>query len=185
MSRISIIAFLFVALLAHGPSAVASDKKPTWRLSDVTRMIANGETGTALEAVESNLKTKPNDPQWRFLQGTLLAQSDRREEAIAVFTLLAEDFPNLPEPHNNLAALQAANGQTSLARASLEAAVRADPNYSIAHENLADVHLRLSLEAYQRALAAGGDAKAISPRIKQLQQLIEDPRRSVTEPTPR
>ena len=185
MSRINIITLLLVASFAQAPWAVASDQKPTWRYSDVTSMIAKGETRTALEAVESNLKIKPNDPQWRFVQGMLLAQSERRAEAIAVFTSLTEDFPNLPEPHNNLAALQAANGQTNLARASLEAAVRADPNYGMAHENLADVHLRLSLEAYQRALAAGGDEKVLGPRIKQLQQLIEDPRRSAAEPTPR
>jgi Flp pilus assembly protein TadD len=186
MARTSIIALAVVASFAYAPlAALASDTKPALRFSEVTHLIAKGELRAALEAVESTLKSKPSDPQWRFLQGALLAQSERRAEAIAVFTSLTEDFPNLPEPHNNLAALQAANGHTDLARASLEAAVRADPSYGMAHENLADVHLRLSLDAYQRAVAAGGDVKVLGPRIKQLQQLIEDPRQNVAGTTQR
>lgn len=186
MARTSIIALVAVASFACFPlTSVASDTKPTLRFSEVTHLIAKGELRTALEAVESTLKSKPSDPQWRFLHGTLLAQSERRAEAIAVFTSLTDDFPNLPEPHNNLAALLAANGHTDLARASLEAAVRADPSYGMAHENLAEVHLRLSLDAYQRAVAAGGDLKVLGPRIKQLQQLIDDPKQKVAGSTQR
>jgi tetratricopeptide (TPR) repeat protein len=170
---------LTVSMMCCPAASFALEEKPGLRFSEITHLASSGKTQEALEAVESSLKAKPRDPQLRFLQGLLLTQSDRQSEAIAVFTALTEEFPNLPEPYNNLAALQAANGQTGQARVSLEAAVRADPNYSVAHENLADVHLRLSLEAYQRALAVGGDGRLLVPKIKQLQQLIEDPKRTV------
>lgn len=186
MMHSHIAALLITASMAYLPaSSLALDEKPAVRFSEVSNLAAKGKTQEALVAVESSLMTKPRDPQWRFLQGLLLAQSDRRSEAILVFTSLTEEFPNLPEPYNNLAALQAANGQTGQARVSLEAAVRADPNYAVAHENLADVHLRLSLEAYQRAVAAGGDSKALGQKIKQLQQLIEHPKQTTDGLPPR
>lgn len=179
MMHSHIAALLFAASMVCLPAAsLALDEKPALRFSEATNLAARGKVQEALDVVESNLKTKPRDPQWRFLQGLLLAQSDRRSEALSVFTSLTEEFPNLPEPYNNLAALQAANGQTDQARVSLEAAVLADSNYAVAYENLADVHLRLSLEAYQRAVAAGGDSKVLGRKIKQLQQLIEDPKQS-------
>ncbi len=186
MTRTDIAALLFATLALGLPAAsLAVDEKPALRFSEVTALAAKGKTQEALDAVEFNLKFKPRDPQWRFLHGMLLAQSERQSEAMAVFTALTEDFPNLPEPHNNLAVLQAANGQTGQARVSLEAAVRADPNYGVAHENLADVHLRLSLEAYQRALAAGGDAVLLGHKIKLLQQLIDNSSVVTSLPTKR
>lgn len=139
-------------------------------------MAASGQIAAALAAVEQALKTRARDPQWRFLQGLLLAQSERQEDAIAVFTALTEDFPDLPEPYNNLAVLQAATGKLALARNSLEAAVRADPAYGVAHENLGDIQLRLAIEAYQRAASTGGDRAAIERKLKEMRLLVSPPR---------
>ncbi len=123
-------------------------------------------------AVNTALQTRPQDAQWRFLKGTVLTKIGRANEAILVFTALTEDYPNLPEPHNNLAVLQAANGQIGQARVSLEAAIRADPKYAVAHENLGDVQLRLALQAYQNAAAAGGDISQLSKKMKPLQLML-------------
>ena len=92
---------------------------------------------------------------------------------MAVFTALTEDLPSLPEPHNNLAVLQAANGQTRQARVSLEAAIRADPEYAVAHENLGDVHMRLALESYRNAATSGGDPDALAKKMKPLQLILD------------
>ena len=92
---------------------------------------------------------------------------------MAVFTALTEDLPNLPEPHNNLAVLQAANGQTGQARVSLEAAIRADPKYAVAHENLGDVHMRLALESYRNAVSSGADPSALAKKMKPLQLILD------------
>lgn len=163
----------------------AADEKPApGSFSTASRLADAGRTDQALRIVETALKTRPRDPQWRFLQGRILSQSQRRGEAISVFTALTEDFPNLPEPHNNLAVLLAAEGQPAQARASLEAALRADPAYGVAHENLGDVHLRLSLQSYQRALAAGGDAAALHRKINQLQKLIDATEAAAPQPRP-
>jgi tetratricopeptide (TPR) repeat protein len=141
--------------------------------SRTVQLVEAGEIDKALSAIEEALKKRPLDPQWRFLKGRALTQSGRSPEAMAVFVSLTEDLPNLPEPHNNLAVLQAANGQTGQARLSLEAAIRADPNYAVAHENLGDVQLRLALESYRNALSAGGDPAALAKKMKPLQLMLD------------
>ncbi|HEY9025308.1 MAG TPA: tetratricopeptide repeat protein, partial [Burkholderiaceae bacterium] len=62
-----------------------------------------------------------------------------------------DDYPDLPEPYNNLAALYAANGDYGRARVTLEQAVRANPGYAIAHENLGDVYAALASQSYAKA----------------------------------
>jgi tetratricopeptide (TPR) repeat protein len=141
--------------------------------SSTVKLVETGQTDRALAAIEEALKTRPLDPQWRFLKGTALTQGGRSLEAMAVFTALTEDLPNLPEPHNNLAVLQAANGQTGQARVSLEAAIRADPKYAVAHENLGDVHMRLALESYRNAASSGGDPIALAKKMKPLQLILD------------
>jgi tetratricopeptide (TPR) repeat protein len=141
--------------------------------SNTVKLVEAGQTDRALSAIDEALKTRPLDPQWRFLKGTALTQSGRSLQAMAVFTALTEDLPNLPEPHNNLAVLQAANGQMGQARVSLEAAIRADPKYAVAHENLGDVHLRLALESYRNAVSSGGDPGVLAKKMKPLQLILD------------
>jgi tetratricopeptide (TPR) repeat protein len=99
----------------------------------------------------------------RFLRAVVLSESKRTAEAIDALTRMTEDFPELPEPYNNLAVLQAAQGQVDRARELLETALRHDPTYLTAHENLGDIHVRLALRAYERA-APGGRADATLQR---------------------
>ena len=170
--------FLTLAALccSTGMAQVAEKNTPPAAppsFSNTVKLVEAGQTDRALTAIEEALKTRPLDPQWRFLKGTALTQGGRSLEAMAVFTALTEDLPNLPEPHNNLAVLQAANGQTGQARVSLEAAIRADPKYAVAHENLGDVHLRLALESYRNAVASGGDPSALAKKMKPLQLILD------------
>ena len=59
-----------------------------------------------------------------------------------------QDYPELAEPHNNLAAIYAAAGEYGKARAELEEAIRLNPRYAPAHENLGDVHALLAGQSY-------------------------------------
>jgi tetratricopeptide (TPR) repeat protein len=88
----------------------------------------------------------------RFLKGVILTEQNRQADAIAVFSKLTEDYPDLPEPYNNLAVLYAGSGQYDKARAALENAIRTNPSYATAYENLGDIHARLASQAYDKAL---------------------------------
>jgi tetratricopeptide (TPR) repeat protein len=106
----------------------------------------------ALEKVETFLKTQPRDPQGRFLKGLILTEQKRVPEAIQMFTGLTEDYPELPEPYNNLAVLYASQGNFDKAKSALELAIHTHPSYATAHENLGDVYAQLASRAYDRAL---------------------------------
>jgi tetratricopeptide (TPR) repeat protein len=102
--------------------------------------------------VEVFLRAQPKDPQGRFLKGLLLTEQKRVPEAIQVFTGLTEDFPELPEPYNNLAVLYASQGNYDKAKSALELAIHTHPSYATAHENLGDIYAQLASRAYDRAL---------------------------------
>ena len=106
----------------------------------------------AMKSVEAALAKTPNDPQLRFRKGVLLAEQKRSAEAIAIFRKLADDFPLLPEPQNNLAVLYAERNEPDKARAALEAALRSRPTYDTIYRNLGTVNARLAGAAYARAL---------------------------------
>jgi Tfp pilus assembly protein PilF len=87
----------------------------------------------------------------RFVRGVILSELKDTAGAREVFERMTEEFPELPEPYNNLAVIFASQGQLERARTLLEAALAIRPDYATAHENLGDVHLQLSVDAYQRA----------------------------------
>ncbi len=116
-----------------------------------SRLIREGKPDDALRMLDDALKQAPRDPQLRFLYGVALAETGRKKDAAEVFEQMTQDFPELPEPYNNLAVMYAASGELDRARTALENAVRALPGYALGHENLGDVYLRMAARAYQKA----------------------------------
>jgi len=125
---------------------------PADDLRDAQKLYGQGKLPQALEKVDAYLKAEPRDPQGRFLKGLVLTDEKRTQEAIQVFTGLTEDFPELPEPYNNLAVLYASQGNYEKAKSALELAIHTHPTYATAHENLGDVYAELASRAYDRAL---------------------------------
>ena len=131
-----------------------------------------GEPKQALQRLAQALAARPADASLRFLQGVLLSESGRPAEAAPVFERMTEDFPDLPEPYNNLAVLQAAAGQLDRARALLETALRLDPSYRTAHENLGDVFVRLAQRAYEAAAASPQAEPALKTKLRLARDLV-------------
>ncbi len=125
---------------------------PADDLREAQRLYSQGKVQPALEKIDGFLKALPRDPQGRFLKGLLLTEQKRLPEAIQVFTGLTEDFPELPEPYNNLAVLYASQGNYDKAKSALELAIHTHPSYATAHENLGDIYAQLASRAYDRAL---------------------------------
>ena len=92
--------------------------------------------------------------------------------AIAQFQALTADMPELPEPHNNLAALYARKGQYELARRELELAIAADPDYGIANENLGDVYVQLAAAQYERAGTLQKNSKTVPQKLKLVRDVL-------------
>ncbi|MCD6673151.1 MAG: tetratricopeptide repeat protein [Burkholderiaceae bacterium] len=141
-------------------------------LTYVRGLLAQNRRDEALAALDKALESSPADAQLRFQRGVLLAQMGRTDDAIEVFTELTREFPELPEPYNNLAALRAQRGELDQARDALEGALRALPSYSLAHENLGDVQLRLAARSYQRAVDADSGNRAAREKLERTRELI-------------
>lgn len=121
-------------------------------VQDANQAFRQGNNNAALEKINAFLAANPNDAQGRFLKGLILTELNRRNDAIKVFTSLTEDFPELPEPYNNLAVLYAAQGQYDQSKNSLEMAIRTHPSYATAHENLGDIYAKMASQSYDKAL---------------------------------
>lgn len=78
----------------------------------------------ALAMANAALQEAPGDARLRFLKGLALFQLKRMADAEHEFNGLIEEFPELPEPYNNLAVVRAAQGNLEGARDALEAAIR-------------------------------------------------------------
>src|SRR5436190_13296039 len=126
----------------------------------------------------------PRDPQGRFLKGILLAEMKRAPEAIQVFTGLTEDFPELPEPYNNLAVLYASQGNYDKAKAALELAIHTHPSYATAHENLGDVYAQLASRAYDRALQLDKNNTAAQVKLAMVKDLFSSQKGGTAPPRP-
>lgn len=138
----------------------------------VEALIQGRKFDEALSRADQHLAGKPRDVQMRFLKGVAQLESNRRNEAIATFTQLTQDAPELPEPYNNLAVLHASQGQYDRARAALESALRTNPSYSTAQENLGDVYARLAGDAYSQALQLGQNNAAVAPKLAVIRTLF-------------
>lgn len=121
-------------------------------VEEINGLLQTGKYEIALARTSVLLEKTPGDAQARFLKGLSLSGMGKRTEALEVFEALSRDFPALPEPYNNIAALHAAVGDLDRARVALEKAVRADSRYAVAYANLGDLHVQLAQNAYGRAL---------------------------------
>ncbi len=140
---------------------------------DVSQLLRAGKWPEALVKADAYLTHKPTDPQMRFLKGVIQRNSGQQAEAIATFTKLTQDYPELPEPYNNLAVLYAGQNQYDKALAALEMAIRTHPSYATAHENLGDVYARLASQAYSKALQLDGANATVPPKLAIIREVFK------------
>lgn len=164
LNKTAALSFLLAAVLAL---PAAADET-----AEVTELLRAGQYPKALNKADSFLSQRPRDAQMRFLKGVILTEQNKSTEAIAIFTKLTEDFPDLPEPHNNLAVLYAASGQYDKARAALDKAIRTNPTYATAYENLGDVHAKLASQAYDKALQLDSGNSGAKSKLTLVRSLI-------------
>jgi len=151
-------------------------------LQDITRMMRQGQLPQSLERVDKYLAGKPRDAQGRFLKGLILTEMNRPAEAIQVFSKLSEDYPELPEPYNNLAVLYASQGQYEKARTALESSIRTHPSYATAHENLGDIYAKLASQAYDKALQLDSSNTGAKTKLAMIGELIGGGTRTARAP---
>lgn len=140
--------------------------------SEVTQLSREGKFAEALAKAEVYLSSRPKDAQMRLLKGLVQRDAGKPTDALMTFVRMTEDFPELPEPYNNLGVIYADQNQLDKARTAFEMALRTNPSYSTAHENLADVYGRLSSAAYNKALQIDLSNAAVAPKLALVRQIV-------------
>jgi tetratricopeptide (TPR) repeat protein len=158
---------VIVACVLGGSGSLASADD----LAEAQRLLKQGQPTAALSKVEAHVARQPDDAQGRFTQGLILTEMGRSAEAMAVFSKLIEDYPELPEPYNNLAVLYEQQKQYDKARTALEMAIRVHPGYATAYDNLGDLYARLARRAYAQAVQLDPSLRATQGKLSSLREL--------------
>lgn len=169
---------LVATLSAAAWPARADDYAP------VNRLLRDGQLSQAMARADQYLAKNPRDPQMRFLKALIQQDGGQREAAIASYERLIQDYPELPEPYNNVAVLYASQNRFEKAREALEMATRNSRSYAIAHENLGDVYARLASEAYRQAVQLDAGNTTVAPKLALIRQLINNPAANRLAPFP-
>jgi tetratricopeptide (TPR) repeat protein len=159
-----------VALALAGFAAFAAAQSND--LPEISKLLRSGQHALALERINQYLAGKPKDAQGRFLKGLILTEQNKAAEAIEILTGLTKDYPELPEPYNNLAVLYASQGQYEKARQSLELSIRTHPSYATAYENLGDVYTKLASQAYDKALQLDSGNTTAQTKLALVRDLV-------------
>src|SRR5689334_20887959 len=162
---------LALLLIALG-GAVCGTAFPADDYQEASRLYKDGKRADALDRVNAYLAQHAKDARARFLKGVILAEQNKNTEAIAVFNELTEDYPELPEPYNNLAVLYANQGDYEKARKALEMAIRTHPSYAVAHENLGDIYATLASQAYDKALQLDNNNATARKKLALIKELV-------------
>jgi len=155
---------------------------PSEITDQIEALLNRGQTKEALALIRERLASEATrradrrpgaDVQLAFLHARALAAAGDIDAASRQYEAMTRQYPELPEPWNNLAALYVQLGQLERARQALQTALAIAPQYGIAHANLADVHLMMAAAAYTSAADAGvPDARQ---RAQAVRDLLEQP----------
>ena len=173
-----IVAFSLLLAVQSGTARAAIADE----LGEVTRLHHAGQTEAALARADKTLQTSPKDAQMRFLKSVILADTGKTAEAQTILQQLVEEYPELAEPHNNLAALYAQSGDYGRSRSELEETLRLKPGYAPAQENLGDVHVLLAAQSYAKALRLEPSSASLPKKIALVRQIVADPARPTAAP---
>lgn len=158
---IFLAATLFLSVAAHAGEA-----------EDIQQLINSKRYAQALARADKFIASNPKDAQVRFLKGIIQTEMGQTNEAIKTFSALAADYPQLPEPHNNLAVLYAQQNQIDKARVALQMAIQTNPSYAIAHENMGDLYARLASQSYDKALQLENHNSNVKTKLKLVRELF-------------
>ncbi len=144
---------------------------PTDFPDKVEQLFRSGNNAAALELTELGLKKNPKSLQLRFMRANALERLGRTQEARQSLTDMIAQYPEIPDPYNNLARLEAAEGRLEEAVRLLHRALLINPDFALARKNLGDVYLALARECYEKASPQLPANRSLAYRLETLKRL--------------
>ena len=176
MRRLITAALLALALgSAQGAATqmeqLAKQMHPSEFPAQIEKLLNSGKAAQALELADLGIRKNERSPQLRFMRAVALENLTRSEEAVRELKQLIIDYPEIPEPYNNLAVIEAGLGNLEEAVAHLKQALRITPDFALARKNLGDVYLALAREAYEQAVVKLPNNHVLERRLNTLKSL--------------
>jgi len=141
------VALPLLSFLIIEPDPITKNAVP----SDVEKLVKARKFEDAIDLINSQLKKTPRNVQLRFVKARVQMEMRQFTQAKKTLIEITQQFPELPEPYNNLAAIAANEGNWIEARDYLELALKLRPSYAIASANLGEIYIRLGAQAYENA----------------------------------
>ena len=162
----------FLSFLIIEPDPITKNAVP----SQVEKLIKARKFEDAVTQINIDLKKTPRNVQLRFVKARLQIEMRQFDQAKKTLIEITQQFPELPEPYNNLAALAANQGKWIEARDYLELALKLRPTYAIASANLGEIYIRLGAQAYEDAgKNAQLNQRQYTNRAKALLDILKPP----------
>lgn len=149
-----------VLLCCFSPFALAD------AIADIESLIQNKQWTQAERLIQAEIDRKASaaqSPQLRLMHSQVMAGLGKNQDATKELQLLIQEFPELPEPYNNLGVLLAAQGQYESAAEAFLTAIQARPNYKVAFQNLGDLYTAMAQLAYAKAKTLANDRSMLPP----------------------
>jgi tetratricopeptide (TPR) repeat protein len=175
------VALPFLSFLIIEPDPVTKNAVP----ADVEKLVKAGMYPEAIDLINTRLKKTPQNVQLRFLKARLQIEMKQYDQAKKTLIIITQQFPELPEPYNNLAAIAANENKWIEARDYLELALKLRPSYTVASANLGEVYVRLGAKAYEDASkSALLNQRQYSNKAKALMDILKTPPKGPSPKTP-
>lgn len=169
------VAVPFLSFLIIEPDPVTKNGIP----SDIEKLVKAKKYPDAIDRINEQLKKTPGNVQLRYVKARMQIELRQWEAAKKTLIEITQQFPELPEPYNNLAAMAANQGNWIEARDYLELALKLRPSYTVAAANLGEVYIRLGAQAYDNAAKdAVINQRQYTNRSKALMDILKPPIKS-------
>lgn len=169
------VAVPFLSFLIIEPDPISKNAVPP----DLERLIKARKYQDAIALIDSKAKVNPRNVQLQFVKARLQLELREWDNAKKTLIGITQQFPELPEPYNNLAAIAANQGNWIEARDYLELALKIRPSYAIGAANLGEIYIRLGAQAYTNAAkGAQVNSRQYANRAKALLDILKPPKKT-------
>jgi tetratricopeptide (TPR) repeat protein len=154
--------FLYIAIfiLSTGPLLAATGVQDIQLLLDKKLYVQAARSGEQL------LQKHSGDPDIEFLTAYAYQMSQQSGKAARYYQELIREYPELPEPRNNLAMIYLSDGDYDRASELLVNAINTHRSYATAYENLSNIYTGIASEAYRRAVSESKESDTYANNIE-------------------
>ncbi|MDY3115512.1 MAG: tetratricopeptide repeat protein [Sutterella sp.] len=144
----------------------------------IETLLNQNQLNDALALADAGLRQNDKNLRIRFIRTVVLERLGREEEAIQELRRITGEFPEVPEPYNNLAVLLAKKGELNEAQTLLTKVLSIAPNFAIARKNLGDLYITKALNNYEEAAKTIKTNTQLNDRLATLRAWHDEPVKS-------